>query len=213
MIEKHMADKNHNGLKNIDNKIEEFLGKHEKWKSQLVILRSILKNCGLEETMKWGMPVYCSEGKNIAGISGFKNWCGLWFFQGALLKDKANMLMNAQEGKTKAMRQWRFEENDVINQTMVESYILEAINNHKQGLEVKIVRKKAVEIPSVLKEALIQDEGLNSAFLSLSPGKRREYAEYISEAKRETTKYSRIEKIKPLILEGKGLNDNYKSND
>lgn len=142
---------------------------------------------------------------------GFKNHYALWFHQGVFLKDKSSMLVNAQEGKTKAMRQWRFEEDDSIDEDLVLYYIEEAIQNCRDGKEVKVKRKVGVTIPPLLRETLKQNSKLNIAFKALTPGKQREYAEYIGEAKREETRQGRLLKITPMILEGKGLHDKYKN--
>ena len=95
-------------------KIENYISKKEHWRKELELLRSVLKDFPVEETIKWGAPTYVFQGKNIVSLAAFKNYCGLWFFQGALLKDKGNKLHNAQENQTKAMLQWRFFSLDEI---------------------------------------------------------------------------------------------------
>ena len=159
--------------------------------------------------MKWGIPTYCLQNKNIAGIGAFKNYAGLWFFNGSFLKDEAKVLINAQEGKTKGMRQWRFRSIEEIDEKLVLQYIAEAIQNQKDGKEIK-PEKKPLIIPVELKEALASDSQLVEAFDSMTLSCRREYAEHISEAKRPETKQKRLEKIKPMILKNVGLNDKYK---
>ena len=166
----------------------------------------------MTETIKWGVPVFTFEGKNIVGIAGFKSYAGLWFFQGALLKDKKKKLINAQDGKTKALRQWRFnsaKEIEVESKT-IKQYLEEAILNQKQGKEIKPKRKKPLEIPKELNAILKKDKKVKESFYSLSLPKQRDHCNYISEAKRETTKISRLEKIVPMILKRIGLNDKYK---
>lgn len=78
------------------------------------------------------------------------------------------------------------------------------------GKEIRPVRSKKLVIPTELQSVLDEDSDLNAAFDRLTPGKKREYAEYIDSAKQEPTKVRRIQKIIPLILDGKGLNDKYK---
>lgn len=95
--------------------VEIYIHKKEAWKQELTLLRSVFTNLPLEETIKWGAPTYVFKGKNIVGLAAFKKYCGLWFFQGVLLEDKQKKLINAQEGKTKAMLQWRFYTKDEID--------------------------------------------------------------------------------------------------
>jgi len=195
----------------MNKEITEYITKQDFWKEELVLLRSILNELPLVEDIKWGIPAYIFNDKNILGMSAFKNYVGLWFHQGVFLKDKANLLINAQENKTKALRQMRFTSIDEIDQKLVKNYVLEAIENCKAGKEIRPTRNtKPVVLPSELKLILNSNKTLKDAFYKLTLSKQREYAEYISTAKRENTKNSRIEKIIPLIKAGKGLNDKYK---
>lgn len=190
---------------------EEYIAKHQDWDEELRNLREMLLSTELEECIKWGSPVYTINNKNVVGLGAFKNHCGLWFFNGALLKENTVLLQNAQEGKTKALRQIRFEKGDVIDFGILRKYVLEAIQNQKEGKEIKADTNKKVIVPLELQEALEKNEDLKEAFSKLTPGRQREYSEYISEAKREVTKQTRLEKITPMIKEGKGLNDKYKN--
>jgi len=190
--------------------IEEYIELHPKWSSLLCELRKVLLTTELEENIKWNSPVYSLNGKNVVGLGAFKNHAGIWFFQGVFLDDAQNKLINAQEGKTKALRQWRFESNDIEDIVLVKSYILEAIENQKLGKEIKVERNKEFVLPNMLVDLLKENSSLKNCFEKLSLSKQREYAEYISEAKRETTKVTRLEKIIPMIEAGKGLHDKYK---
>ncbi|MBC9795476.1 YdeI/OmpD-associated family protein [Sinomicrobium weinanense] len=188
---------------------EAYLQKHQKRYKELETLRNILKNSELQETIKWGCPTYTINGKNVVGFAAFKEHIALWFYNGALLKDKYKVLINAQEGKTKALRQWRFTAGEEMEEDKIRQYVEEAIANQKQGKEIK-PEKKELTIPPELLQKLQEDKNFHEKFNTLTPYKQREYAEYIQEAKREATRYSRLEKIIPLILEGKGLHDKYR---
>ncbi|MBJ6368316.1 YdeI/OmpD-associated family protein [Snuella sedimenti] len=191
--------------------VEAYIELHPHFSSALHVLRNILINTELEETIKWNAPVYTLNNKNVVGLSAFKQHFGLWFFNGIFLKDDHNLLINAQEYKTKALRQMRFKSIDEIDKTIVLNYIKEAIDNQKLGRVLKPDKnKKEIAIPQTLKNSLDKDEALNNCFESLTPYKQREFCEYISSAKRETTLQTRLKKIIPLILQGIGLNDRYK---
>lgn len=191
-------------------KVDAYIKKHDKWKVQLTTMREILNSVGLEETVKWGSPTYTLDGKILISMTGFKNHCALWFHQGSFLKDTKSVLVNAQEGTTKGLRQLRFEEGDKVNKTIVKTYAKESIANHRAGKKITPA-KKSLNIPSELAAALRKSKKLDSAFNSLTPGKQREYADHISSAKQEKTRLSRIEKATPLILSGVGLHDKYKN--
>jgi uncharacterized protein YdeI (YjbR/CyaY-like superfamily) len=194
----------------MNEKVTAYIEKKTAWSNELKQLRSILTTLPVEETVKWGSPFYTSGGKNIVGMSAFKSYFGLWFIQGALLKDEKKVLINAQEGKTSAMRQWRFNSADEIDADLIRTYVLEAIDNQQQGKEIK-PQKKPLVIPELLQKALDSDQELKEKFEAMTLGKKRDYADHISDAKREATKLSRLEKIVPMILSGVGLYDKYKN--
>ena len=194
------------------NSVEEYLEVHTNWTEALTTLRNIINSTEVEEALKWNAPVYTVNGKNVIGLGAFKNHFGIWFFNGVFLKDEQKLLTNAQEGKTKALRQMRFESVNDIDKNTVLSYVKEAIENQKLGKEVKADRtKKETIIPKELQIDLDKDSDYKNSFDKLTPGKQREYCEHIASAKRDTTKQSRLEKIKPMILQGIGLHDKYKN--
>lgn len=196
---------------NVDNQILSYIDEHKKFKDILHELRRIAKGQGFEETLKWGMPTYVFDKTNLVSIGAFKHHVGLWFFQGALLKDEMRILHNAQKGKTKAMRQVHFRKFDEINESILKTYLQETIENQKKGLKVKISKPiKQVVIPPTLAACLDRDDLMKNTFENLTPGRQKEYAEFIQSAKKEKTKSDRLKKITPLIKAGKGLNDKYK---
>jgi len=193
-----------------EEKIAAYLEKHAKWKDHLVTLRKILNTSELDETVKWGSPTYTLDGNILISLVGFKNHCALWFHQGVFLKDAKSVLINAQEGTTKGLRQLRISEGDKINKALVKAYVTETIVNQRAGKKVALV-KKTLNMPVELKAALKKDKKLDASFKALSPGRQREYAEHIASAKQEKTRISRMEKSAPLILQGSGLHDKYKN--
>lgn len=191
--------------------VDTYIDANEKWRKELDFLRELVLSTGLEETIKWVFPTYMWNKKNIVAICAFKEYCGIWFYQGGSLADDFKVLMNAQEGKTKAMRQWRFHALEDINPELVLTYIEEAIQNQKDGNIIKFKRTpKPLIIPPEFKEVLDNNSTVAYSFESFSLSKKREFADYISNAKREATKQKRLKEIIPMILENIGLNDKYR---
>jgi uncharacterized protein YdeI (YjbR/CyaY-like superfamily) len=190
--------------------VDEFLAAELNWKQELAKLRGILIRTGLQETIKWGAPTYTHAGKNVVGIGSFKSYFGLWFFQGALRNDAEGVLINAQEGKTRALRQWRMNSAKNIRANTIKSYVRQAIQLVEQGKELRPRTGRPIVVPEELTFALKKHKKAISQFKDLTPGKQREFADYISQAKRAETKRSRIEKILPMICAGVGLNDRYR---
>lgn len=183
--------------------------KVNKWEEELLFLKSIIDKTELVETVKWGGPIYVYNNKNVIGIGGFKEYFTIWFFNGVFLKDEKKKLINAQEDKTKSLRQWRFTSKEEVNETEVLAYILEAIENEKQGKIIKPSKKETI-VSELLEKEMSQNKVLAEAFQKFSPYKQYEFLEYIETAKQQKTKLSRIEKVIPMILGNIGLNDKYR---
>ncbi len=183
---------------------------HAQWEDAIEKVQQVLHELPLEREFKWGSDVYTYQGKNVVSYGGFKNHFAIWFYNGVFLEDKDNVLIAASEGKTKALRQWRFPSADEINPVKIKSYLQEAIQTVIDGKELKPEKSVQKQPSGLLKEILANNTSLQHAFNKLSPGKQKEYIEYIASAKQEKTKITRIEKITPLIQEGKGLHDKYK---
>lgn len=183
--------------------------KINQWGEELALLREIIQKTELVETNKWGGEVYTINNKNVIGIGGFKNYFTIWFWNGVFLKDEANLLVNANEGMTKGLRQWRFTSAADVNEKLVLDYIKEAIANEKAGLSIKPEKKEAMKC-DFFESELKSDKALKTAFEKLTPGKQKEFWEFMATAKQEKTKITRLEKIKPMIMEGLGLNDKYR---
>lgn len=179
------------------------------WESELEALKAILAKTELVETVKWGAPTYTLNGKNVLGIGGFTNYFTIWFYKGVFLKDPKGVLVNAQEGTTKSLRQWRFETKEDINEKLILQYAAEAIEVEKAGMAIK-PQKKEFAMPDVLQKELDASPELAASFAAFRPYKQNEFLKYIGTAKRLETQISRLEKVKPMILEGRGLNDKYR---
>jgi len=194
----------------ITEKLENYYSKEHHFNKGITKLRGLALKTGAEESFKWSSPVYTTEGKNVFWIAKFKNHFSLGFFNGTFLKDSKKVLENAQEGKTKAMRHWKFKTIEEIDEPTVLKYMQEAIANEKKGLSIKPQKKKSIKIPEVLREALTRNHALKKAFSDLTEGKKQEYYEYLSSPKLERTKKIRLKRIIPKIAAGKSLHDEYR---
>lgn len=191
-------------------KIESYYKKEHTFRKGIALLREIALKTDAIEDFKWRIPVYTLNGKNVFGICKFKSHFGVWFFNGVFLKDSKKVLENAQEGKTKGMRHWKFQRLDEVDEKVVLAYMKEALDNQKKGLEVKAEKTKKIEIPALLQSKLARKLDLKEAFEKFTPYKQKEFCEYVAEAKQEKAKLRRLEKILPMINDGIGLNDAYR---
>ncbi|WP_367388681.1 YdeI family protein [Lewinella sp. LCG006] len=188
--------------------VERFLSRATKWQEEMIMLREICLDSELTEDFKWMHPCYTLEGKNVVLIHEFKAYCALLFHKGVLLKDPKGLLIQQTENVQSA-RQLRFTNlQQIIDlSSTIQSYILEAIEVEKAGLEVEMKKTSEFEMPDEFRETLASDAELATAFAALTPGRQRAYLLYFSQAKQAKTRQTRIEKCIPKIFEGKGLND------
>ncbi|MEC4592690.1 MULTISPECIES: YdeI/OmpD-associated family protein [Nitrospirillum] len=189
-------------------KVDAYVEKAGKWREEIAKLRAIALDCPLVEDFKWGHPCYTSDGANIVLIHGFKEYCALLFFKGALMKDPNGILIQQTEN-VQAGRQIRFTNSGEIAQLAptLKAYILEAIAVEKAGLKVDFKPTREFAVPEELQSRLDSDPALKAAFEALTPGRQRGYLLHLSSAKQAKTRLARLEKCAPLILAGKGLDD------
>jgi len=189
-------------------KVDFYFGKSQKWQAELEKLRTIVLDSPLTEELKWGVPCYALQKKNIVLIHEFKDYCALLFVKGALLKDPDGILVQQTENVQSA-RQIRFTNvREIVElEPILKAYIAEAIEVEKAGLKVNFKKAEEFSIPDEFLSKLEENPDLESAFYALTPGRQRAYLLYFSAPKQSKTREARVEKYMPQILSGRGLND------
>jgi len=189
-------------------KVDGYLKRAKKWREEFEKLRVIILDCGLTEELKWGHPCYAFQKSNIVLIHGFKEYCALLFFKGALLKDPKGILVQ-QTQNVQAARQIRFTnvQEIVKMEPILKSYIQQAIEVERAGLNVDYKKTSEFKIPEEFQRKLDEHPALKTAFGALTPGRQRAYILYFSAPKQSKTRESRVDKYMPQILNGKGLDD------
>lgn len=175
-----------------------------RWREEIAELEAILSGFGLKKERKWGKPCYTLNGRNVVIIQGFKEYCALGFFQGALLKDPKKLLV--QLGQVQAARVMKFTSAKEIatRAPTIKAYVREAIAAERAGLKVE-TKPRVLPVPEELKETFRRDPGFKRAFEALTPGRQRGYLYHFAGAKQSATRSARIEKAMPAILAGRGL--------
>jgi uncharacterized protein YdeI (YjbR/CyaY-like superfamily) len=188
--------------------VDSYLSNVEKWRDAFDKLRAIILDCRLTEELKWGVPCYTFQGRNVVLIHGFKEYCALLFFKGALLKDADGILIKQTEN-VQAGRQVRFTNAQEIAkmEVVLKSYIHDAIEVEKTGSKVNFKKTTEFAIPEEFKNKLDESSALRTAFAALTPGRQRAYLLYFSSPKQAKTREARIEKSMQQIFDGKGLDE------
>ncbi len=191
-----------------NSKVDFYFVKAKRWQTEFEELRMIILDCQLTEELKWGVPCYTFEKSNIVLMHGFKEYCAVLFFKGALLKDTHGILIQQTEN-VQAARQIRFTQMSEIRKRkkILKAYIYEAMEVEEAGLKVNFRKTSEFKIPVEFQSKLDNNAALKKAFDALTPGRQRAYHLYFSAPKQSKTRESRIEKCKRQILNGKGLND------
>src|SRR6266496_5452793 len=195
-------------MNSMNPKVDEYLRKAKNWQEEFEKLRMIILDCGLAEELKWGCPCYTFEKRNIVLIHGFKEYCALLFFKGALLNDPKGILIQ-QTKNVQATRQIRFTSvREIVKmKPILKAYIYEAIEVEKAGLKVNFKKTTEFKIPEEFQDKLDEIPALKTAFDALTPGRQRAYVLYFSAPKQSKTREARVGKCMQQILSGKGLND------
>lgn len=189
-------------------KVDFFFAKESKWQKEYEKLRMIILDCGLQEELKWGSPCYTFGNRNIVLIHGFKEYCAVLFFKGALLSDANNILIQQTEN-VQVPRQVRFTTvREVVKlEPVLKAYIYEAIEVERAGLTMKLKKPSEYKMPEEFQKKLDKNRALKKAFEALTPGRQKGYIFHFSQAKLASTREARVEKCIPQILKGKGLED------
>ncbi|KIC92711.1 YdeI/OmpD-associated family protein [Flavihumibacter solisilvae] len=189
-------------------KVDFFFDKAENWQKEFTLLRTIILDCGLTEELKWGTPCYTYQGNNIVLIHGFKEYCAILLFKGALLNDTNGILIQQSENVQSA-RQVRFTNSrEIVKlEPVLKAYIYEAIEVEKAGLKVILKKTREYSVPEEFQTKLNSNPPLKAAFEALTPGRQRGYLLFFSAPKQSKTRESRVEKYVQQIMDGKGLND------
>src|SRR5713226_8444085 len=189
-------------------KVDFYFNKTKKWQEEFEKLRNVILDCQLTEELKWGVPCYTFEKRNIVLIHGFKEYCALLFVKGALLNDAKGILIQQTEN-VQAGRQIRFTNvREIVKmKPILKAYINEAIEVEKAGLKVDFKKTTEFIIPEEFQNKLDELPVLKTAFNALTPGRQRAYILYFSAPKQSKTRESRVEKCMQQILNGNGLND------
>jgi uncharacterized protein YdeI (YjbR/CyaY-like superfamily) len=188
--------------------VDHFFSSAKTWKVEYSRLRAIILECHLDEELKWGKPCYTCGSTNIVLIHGFKEYCALLFFKGALLPDPRSILVR-QTDNVQAARQIRFTSaQDIVGmEGVLKAYIEAAIAIEKAGRKVDFKTTTEFTVPKEFQARLAERPELKAAFEALTPGRQRGYLLHFSAPKQSKTREARIEKRIPQILDGKGLDD------
>lgn len=179
------------------------------FKEVMIALRSILNHPKFEikEDWKWNAPNFNNNGM-ICWLAFFKNHVGMNFFKGSLIKDKYNLFTHC--GEEKGNRQLKFSDINQIIPEQIEYYISQAVKLNQENIKIE---KKVINtsLPLDLETELNNNPKANVFFESLAPSYKRDYIQWITDAKREATRNKRLATTIEWLSEGKKKNWKYEN--
>ena len=161
----------------------------------------------IEETLKWSMPHFMYKGM-LCGMAAFKQHCSFGFWKGKLVADLSEEAMGQFGCITKV--------SDLPPKRALTAYVKKAMALNDAGVKsptrVKSAKPKAaVKVPDDLVAALKRNKKARATFEGFSPSHRREYVEWITEAKREETRAKRLATTLEWLAAGKSRNWKYEN--
>lgn len=165
-----------------------------------------------EETMKWSMPHFDYLGEMMCSMASFKEHVAMNFWKGAIMNDPDKILDTKEAmghfGKIKNLK-------DLPSDKLLIKYIKEAARLNKEGIKLpskpKPAANKELEVPDYFTKALSKNKAAKKVFDGFSPSKKKEYVEWLTEAKTEATRDKRMETALEWIAEGKTRNWKYQN--
>jgi uncharacterized protein YdeI (YjbR/CyaY-like superfamily) len=176
------------------------------------IRRIVHAGCpAVEETVKWQHPTFVYKGI-LCGMAAFKQHCALGFWKGKLLFKDENAA--GSEGD-QAMGQFGRITSifDLPAEKLLLRYVKQAARLNEEGVKVPSRSKTRIRpepvVPDYLIAALKKNQRARQSFEKFSPSHKREYVEWLSEAKRDETRQNRLETAIQWLAEGKPRNWKY----
>jgi uncharacterized protein YdeI (YjbR/CyaY-like superfamily) len=200
-------------MKNTDARIDAYIEKSAEFARPILNhIRNIVHEAcpEIEETMKWSMPFFDYKG-TVCNMAAFKQHCALGFWKASLMKDPHNILTEGNEAMGQLGKITRVE--DLPPDGILIDYIKEAVRLNEEGVKApskpKTTEKKVLVIPEYFVSALEENASASEHFEKFSPSKKKDYVEWISEAKTEDTRNKRLATAIEWIAEGKARNWKY----
>jgi uncharacterized protein YdeI (YjbR/CyaY-like superfamily) len=176
----------------------------------LAHIRSVVHEAcpAVVEGTKWSVPHFDYHGI-MCGMAAFKQHCTFGFWKSGLVLGADAKPQDSGAGQFGRLRKV----SDLPSKKILTGYIHKAMKLNEKGTRVerpKKSKKPEVEVPAYMRTALGRNTKAKTAFDAFSPSHRREYVEWITEAKTEATRDKRLEQAIEWIAEGKSRNWKYK---
>ncbi len=190
----------------ITEQINQYIAEHPEWQRKLLVrMRQLIHSTDaeVEETWKWNSPHFDHEGIMI-GLQAFKEHVAVWFHKGALIKDPKKLFEALPKGEEKGMRSYKLYEGDKINEAAFVDLVKQAVALNLKGTKLTDAKpaRKALVIPEDLEQVLHKDPTAWANWEAFNYSCKKEYIEWVTDAKQDETRKRRIAQALEKIREG-----------
>jgi len=186
--------------------INTYIADQPEWQRKVLVrMRQLIHTAdeAIEENWRWNSPAFDHDGIMV-GIHGFKHHVAAWFHKGAVLKDTHGLFEKLEKGEDKGTRSYKIQEGEVLDEKAFVDLVKQAVKLNKSGVKLHEVRpaRKALVVPGELEGVLKKDEEAWEHWEKFSYSHKKEYVEWITDAKQDETRKRRIAQALEMIREG-----------
>ena len=190
----------------ITEQINQYIAEQPEWQRKLLVrLRQLIHSTDeqVEETWKWNSPHFDHEGIMI-GLQAFKEHIAVWFHKGSLVKDPKKLFEALPKGEEKGMRSYKLHEGDKLNEAAFVDLVKQAVALNVKGTKLTDAKpaRKALVVPEDLEQVLHKDPTAWANWEAFNYSCKKEYIEWITDAKQDETRKRRIAQALEKIREG-----------
>ena len=198
-----------------DKRIDAYIAQSQPFAQPILVhLRKLVRAAcpDVEETIKWGFPHFDYRGEMMCSMAAFKQHCAFGFWKASLMKDK-NLILNARAETAMGHIGKIMSFDDLPSDKTMIAYIKEAAQLNADGIKIKkspaAKGKKTLIIPGYFLTSVKKNKKAFAVFDAFSYSNKKEYVEWVTEAKTEETRISRIKTAIEWMSEGKVRNWKY----
>lgn len=198
-----------------DKRVELYIGKAQPFAQPILIkiLELVHKACpDVEETFKWSFPCFMYKGSILCSMAAFKQHAVFGFWLESKMKDPKKILNRGKEKNSMGQLGQMKSVKDLPADKIMISYIKEAMALIDKGEKLKKAPAKPktpLKLPSYFKTALSKNKKALNTFENFSYSNKKEYVLWVTEAKTEETRNSRLKTAIEWMAEGKIRNWKY----
>ncbi len=191
-----------------------YIAEQPEWQRMLMVrVRQLIHSLDENIVENWkGSAPHFENGGLAIGVHALKTCVSIWFYKGATLKDNHGLFQPSEKDSERELRKYKLHEGDMINEKAFVDLLRQYLAQSKAqavGSDAK-PQRRTLELPAELEQVLLNDEEAKGRWDKLSHGHKKEYVEWITDAKQDEIRKRRIAKSLEMIRDGRTQGDTQK---